>query len=106
MAEPARRSAAGPAAPGWGDYRRKMMDAAQDVVDAVIAYLAADDDDGPKAATAALAIAVFQQQGAAARCVDVGEAAIEAACARAVAEDREARPGAARRRGRGRLRAL
>jgi hypothetical protein len=89
MAEPARRSAAGPGAPGWGEYRRKMMAAAQDVTAAVVAYLAAGGgDDSPPAAMAALAIGIFQDQGAVARRLDVGEAVIEAERRRAVEEDR------------------
>jgi hypothetical protein len=91
-AEVARRSAAGLGAPGWVEYRRKMMEAAQDVADAVIAYLTAGDEDGPRAAAAAQAIAAFQEQGAVARQLDVGEAVIEAERARAVAEDRAAWP--------------
>lgn len=93
MAEPARRSAAGPAAPGWGDVRRQMMVTAQAVTSAMAAYLAAGGDDasGP-AVMGALAISVLQDLGATARRLDVGEAVIEAERARAVAEDRAAWP--------------
>lgn len=93
MAEPARRSAAGPAAPGWSDVRRQMMVSAQACAAAVTAYLAAGGDDasGP-AVMGALAIGVMQDLGATARRLDVGEAVIEAERDRAVAEDRAAVP--------------
>lgn len=93
MGEPARRSAAGLAAPGWGDVRRQMIAGAQFVMAAVAAYLAAGgDDSAPPAAMAAMAISAFENAGATARHLDVGEAVIEEACARAVAADRAARP--------------
>lgn len=90
MAEPARRSAAGPGAPGWGEYRRKMMAAAQDVTAAVIAYLAAGGED--RRAVASDAIGVLEELGAVARRLDVGEAVIEAERIRAVEEDRASGP--------------
>jgi len=94
MAEPARRSAAGPAAPGWGDVQRQMIVSAQAVASAAAAYLAAGGgEDSAPAAMAALAIGVLGDLGAMARRLDVGEAVIEAERGRAVAEDREARPG-------------
>jgi hypothetical protein len=93
MADPARRRAAGPAAPGWEDVRRQMMTAAQAVTAAMAAYLAAGGDDaGGPAAMAGLAIGVLADLGAMARRLDVGEAVIEAERARAVAEDRAAVP--------------
>lgn len=89
MADPARRSAAGPAAPGWGEVRRQMMVAAQAVASAVAAYLAAGGDDasGP-AVMGTMAIGVLTDLGGMARRLDVGEAVIEAERDRAVAEDR------------------
>jgi len=94
MAVPARRCAAGPAAPGWGDVQRQMMVSAQAVAAAVAAYLAAGGgEDSPPAAMAALALGVLDGLGAVARRLDVGEAVIEAERGRAVAEDRESRPG-------------
>jgi hypothetical protein len=93
MAEPARRSAAGPRAPGWGDVRRQMMVAAQAVAAALAAYLAAGGDDasGP-AVMSTMALGVLTDLGGMARRLDVGEAVIEAERARAVAEDRAACP--------------
>lgn len=93
MAEPARRNATGPAAPGWADVRRQMMVAAQAVMSSVTAYLAAGgDESAPPAAMAALAIEVLTGLGAAARRLDWGEAVVEAERERAVAEDRAALP--------------
>lgn len=67
-----------------------MAAAARDVTVAVSAWLAAGGDEaGPQAAVAALAIGTLQ---GAVRHLDFGEAAIEAACDRAVAEDRAAFP--------------
>ncbi len=94
MAEPARRCAAGPAAPGWGDVQRQMIVSAQAIAGAVTAWLAAGGDDAaPPAAMAALALGVLTDLGSVARRLDVGEAVIEAERGRAVAEDRVARPG-------------
>lgn len=93
MAEPARRSAAGLAAPGWGDVRRQMIAAAKDVAAAVSAYLA---DGGaassPAAVKADRAIAAFLEHGETARHLEVGETVIEMERARAVEEDRASRP--------------
>jgi hypothetical protein len=93
MADPARRSAAGPAAPGWGDVRRQMMVAALAVTAALADWLAAggDETSGP-AVMGALAIGMLQDLAAMARRLDVGEAVIEAERARAVAEDRVVMP--------------
>lgn len=91
MAEPARRSAAGPAAPGWGEYRRHMMARAQDVVALVTAYLAGGGGEDGRA-VAADAISVLRELGAAARGYDFSEAVIEAERCRAVAEDRALAP--------------
>jgi len=84
MAEIARRSAAGPAAPGWGDVQRRMMAAAQ--------VCAGGDDSGVAVALAGLAIGELHGLAALARRLDVGEAVIEAERDRAVAEDRETWP--------------
>jgi hypothetical protein len=94
MAEPARRTAAGPAAPGWGDVQRQMIVAAQAIATAVTDWLAAGGDEGsPPAAMAAMALGVLADLGSVARRLDVGEAVIEAERDRAVTEDRETRPG-------------
>jgi len=89
MGEPARRSAAGPGAPGWADLRRQAAVA--------IAAIIADPGDG-------LAIGVLRDlceiaRREIARRQSVDETVIELERARAVAEDRAAR-------GRGHLRAL
>jgi hypothetical protein len=70
-----------------------MLELAQLCTVAVAAWLAAGgDESSPPAVAAALAIGLLRDQGAAARHVDVGEAVIEESVARAVAEDRAARP--------------
>ena len=93
MADPARRSAAGPGAPGWAEVRRQMIAAAQACSAALAAWLAAGGDDaGPPAAMAAFAVGVLRDLGDVARQQDFGEAVIEAERARAVAEDRAAWP--------------
>ena len=98
MAEPARRCAAGPAAPGWGDVQRQMIISAQAVASAVAAYLAAGGgDDSAPAAMAALAMGVLTDLGAVARRLDVGEAVIQAERDRAVTEDRASCPRPGRR---------
>jgi hypothetical protein len=92
MAEIARRSAAGPAAPGWGDVQRRMMAAAQVCAVAVAQACAGGDDSGVAVALAGLAIGELHGLAALARRLDVGEAVIEAERDRAVAEDRETWP--------------
>jgi hypothetical protein len=79
-----------------------MMAAAQDCAAAVAEFLAGGGDAGaPLAVTASQAVGALEDLAAMARCLDVGEAVIEAERARAVAEDRAAWP-----RGRGHLRAV
>lgn len=93
MSELARRSPAGPEAPGWGDVRRQMTVAAQAVAAAVAAWLEAGGDDAaPAAAMAVLAVGVLQDLAGQLRRLDVGEAVIEASCERAVEQDRAAWP--------------
>ena len=97
MAEPARRNAAGPAAPGWGEYHRKMMACAQGVEAAVTAYLAAGGDDAsPQMALAALAIAALLELGTAGRQADFGADVHAEVTARVAGQDRAQLP---RRRG-------
>jgi len=94
MAEPARRSAAGPADPIWGDIRRHVAVAVKAAPAAYAAYLASGcDDTAPAAAMLDLVLGVIRHLDETLRRCDVGEVAIEAAITRAVAEDRESRPG-------------
>ena len=93
MAEPANRNAAGPAAPGWGEYHRKMMTCAQGVEAAVTAYLAAGGDDAsPQMALAALAIAALLELGTAGRQADFGVEVAGEVIARVIEQDRAAWP--------------
>ena len=93
MAVPARRSAAGPAAPGWGDVRRQMIVSAQACAEAVSAFcLAGGDNASPPALMASMTVSVLQELAVLARRLDVGEAVIAAEIDRAVREDREAWP--------------
>jgi hypothetical protein len=103
MAEPARRNAAGPAAPddpppGRPGVSRALAAEAR-ACRLAVEELTRDPGSGPALEMARLTLSVLEHLGAQAR---VDDALIEAMCARAVAEDRAAWP----RRRRGPLRAL